>query len=61
MRFIVATNVITSRPPESQPTGTPHAHAKNNKYNERHHLDNMRGKDNELSVGWFFKYLSLQW
>ena len=28
MTFIVATNVIASRPPERQPTGTPHAHAK---------------------------------
>ena len=29
MTFIVATNVIASRPPERRPTGTPHAHAKN--------------------------------
>ena len=27
MTFIVATNVIASRPPERPPTGTPHAHA----------------------------------
>ena len=27
MTFIVATNVITSRPPERRPTGTPHARA----------------------------------
>ena len=26
--FIVATNVIASRPPERLPTGTPHARAK---------------------------------
>ena len=25
MMFIVATNVVTSRPPERWPTGTPHA------------------------------------
>ena len=28
--FIVATNVIASRPPEHRPTGTPTAHANNN-------------------------------
>ena len=28
MMFIVATNVIASRPPESRPTGSPHARAK---------------------------------
>ena len=28
MTFIVATNVVASRPPERQPTGTQHAHAK---------------------------------
>ena len=28
MTFIVATNVIASRPPERRPTGTPHARAK---------------------------------
>ena len=28
MTFIVATNVIASRPPERRPTGTPHAPAK---------------------------------
>ena len=28
MSFLVATNVIASRPPERQPTGTPHACAK---------------------------------
>ena len=28
MTFIVATNVIASRPPERQPTRTPHARAK---------------------------------
>ena len=27
MTFIVATNVVASRPPERQPTGTPHARA----------------------------------
>ena len=27
MKFIVATNVIASRMPERQPTGTPHARA----------------------------------
>ena len=27
MTFIVATNVIASRPPEYRPTGTPHARA----------------------------------
>ena len=27
MTFIVATNVIASRPPERRPTGTPHARA----------------------------------
>ena len=27
MTFIVATNVIASRPPECRPTGTPHARA----------------------------------
>ena len=26
MTFIVATNVVASRPPERRPTGTPHAH-----------------------------------
>ena len=25
--FIVATNVVATRPPERRPTGTPHAHA----------------------------------
>ena len=30
MTFIVATNVVTSRPPERQPTGTPHTCAKMN-------------------------------
>ena len=29
MTFIVATNVIASRPPERRPTGTPHARANN--------------------------------
>ena len=29
MTFIVATNVIASRPPERRPTGTPNARAKN--------------------------------
>ena len=28
MTFIVATNVIASRPPERRPTGTPHTRAK---------------------------------
>ena len=28
MMFIVATNIIASRPPERRPTGTPHARAK---------------------------------
>ena len=28
MTFIVATNVVASRPPERRRTGTPHAHAK---------------------------------
>ena len=28
MTFIVATNVVASRPPEHRPTGTPHARAK---------------------------------
>ena len=27
MTFIVATNVVASRPPERRPTGTPHARA----------------------------------
>ena len=27
MIFIVATNIVTSRPPERRPTGTPHARA----------------------------------
>ena len=30
--FIVATNVIASRPPERRPTGTPHARAKMKTY-----------------------------
>ena len=29
MSFLVATNVVASRPPERRPTGTPHARAKN--------------------------------
>ena len=29
MLFLVATNVVASRPPEHRPTGTPHARAKN--------------------------------
>ena len=28
MAFIVATNVVASRPPKRRPTGTPHARAK---------------------------------
>ena len=32
MTFIVATNVIASRPPERRPTGTPHARAKMGAY-----------------------------
>ena len=28
MSFLVATNVVASRPPERRPTGTPHARAK---------------------------------
>ena len=28
MLFLVATNVVASRPPERRPTGTPHAGAK---------------------------------
>ena len=28
MLFLVATNVVASRPPERRPTGTPHARAK---------------------------------
>ena len=27
MSFLVATNVVASRPPERRPTGTPHARA----------------------------------
>ena len=27
MSFLVATNVVASRPPERRPTGTPHAYA----------------------------------
>ena len=27
MMFLVATNVVASRPPERRPTGTPHARA----------------------------------
>ena len=33
MTFIVATNVIASRPPERRPTGTLHARAKNAEVN----------------------------
>ena len=29
MTFLVATNVVASWPPERQPTGMPHARAKN--------------------------------
>ena len=37
MMFIVATNVIASRPPERRPTGTPHARANKKRlsYSER--------------------------
>ena len=28
MLFLVATNIVASRPPERRPTGTPHARAK---------------------------------
>ena len=38
MTFIVATNVIASRPPERRPTGTPHARA------------NMSKSDREIVV-----------
>ena len=31
MSFLVATNIVASRPPEGRPTGTPHARAKNHK------------------------------
>ena len=31
MTFIVANNVVSSRPPERRPTGTPHARAKRKK------------------------------
>ena len=33
MTFIVATNVIASRPPKRRPTGTPHARAKRKEKN----------------------------
>ena len=32
MLFLVATNVVASRPPERRPTGTPHARAKTSNY-----------------------------
>ena len=35
MTFIVATNVIDSRPPEPRPTGTPHARAKRDSFTEQ--------------------------
>ena len=31
MSFLVATNVVASRPPEGRPTGTPHARANRQK------------------------------
>ena len=33
MSFLVATNVVASRPPERRPTGTPHARAKKKENN----------------------------
>ena len=35
MTFIVATNVIASRPPDRPPTGTPHARAKSMTHYDR--------------------------
>ena len=32
--FLVATNVVASRPPERRPTGTPHARAKKERNGE---------------------------
>ena len=32
MSFLVATDVVASRPPKRRPTGTPHARAKNSSY-----------------------------
>ena len=34
MSFLVATNVVASRMPERQPTGTPHARAKKKENND---------------------------
>ena len=40
MTFIVATNVIDSRPPEHRPTGTPHARAKSSLYQNESDIAN---------------------
>ena len=43
MTFIVATNVIASRPPERRPTGTPHARAKKEKKKKKENNDVYSG------------------
>ena len=43
MLFIVATNVIASRPPERRPTGMPHARA--NKDNLKNEVDLKHEED----------------
>ena len=49
MTFIVATNVIASRPPEHRPTGTPHACAKiTNKY-DQNALKHVKMKDIKMT------------
>ena len=41
MTFIVATNIVASRPPERRPTGTPYARAKkeNTLFDQKHRLN----------------------
>ena len=48
MTFIVATNVVASRPPERRPTGMPHARAKIDKKLNKMKLNKM--KQNKIKL-----------
>ena len=57
MLFLVATNVVASRPPERRPTGTPHARANIVPYTEFRNKStqlNHRFLMNAWNYGWCF-------
>ena len=52
MTFIVATNVVASRPPERQPTGTPHARANQGQTSQIEQNEIKQG--GQPNKGWSF-------